>query len=332
MKTIRSALSRDQTDRVKGVFAFAVLLSHIRNNMAVLNGTLIGQILTNLAYLAVGVFFFLSGYGLLRQYRSRGEDYLDGFLCRRVLSTFLIMALVIVMKAGYQYLLFREFDWKLCLRSFLFGKTALAYGWFFQAILLLYLLFYLVYLFASRASLRIVLIALGMIGYVALSMLLSDQPSLYYNSVFCFPLGLLTARLSEDERMELWLEKRWGLVFPALILAFLAAALLGNLRTLPDSVRLPVKAASCVFFSGALVLLLQRIDLSGALTRKAGKLYLALYVSQEFSIPLLRGPVVTVENDWLYCLLTIALSVMIAIPLQTLFQAVQRLCQGARKP
>lgn len=45
----------------------------------------------------VGLFFFFSGYGLMKQYMVKGKTYIDGFLLKRtkkLVPTFLIVAVI----------------------------------------------------------------------------------------------------------------------------------------------------------------------------------------------------------------------------------------------
>ena len=66
---MKDVLARENTDCLKGVMALAIVAGHLRNAeklMPFFDDTVAGMILTASGYLAVGVFFFLSAYGLRR--------------------------------------------------------------------------------------------------------------------------------------------------------------------------------------------------------------------------------------------------------------------------
>ena len=92
----------------------------------------------------VSIFFFISGFGLMRSYSTRGASYLDGFFRKRIWKV-LLPALVALA-------LFYIFDWNWS-RDFigefrdLFtkGQPILPYSWFVVAIILFYVSFWLIF-------------------------------------------------------------------------------------------------------------------------------------------------------------------------------------------
>lgn len=65
-------LSKENTKALKGIFAVFVLWHHLYQYSALITGTVIGIVFQAMGYLSVGMFFFLSGYGLTTSYRNRG--------------------------------------------------------------------------------------------------------------------------------------------------------------------------------------------------------------------------------------------------------------------
>lgn len=92
---------------LKGIMAIFIILAHLRNFMTFLNDTAIGSILTASGYLLVGMFFFLSGYGLAESFRNK-ENYCKNFVKKRIIPfyvdclIFLLIYIVFSIIKGYK--------------------------------------------------------------------------------------------------------------------------------------------------------------------------------------------------------------------------------------
>ncbi len=88
-------LNRDSTISIRGLLACAVVLHHISQN-EILRGNKILPMFVNIGFLFVGLFFFFSGYGLIKSLEKK-SNYLDSFFKKRicvVLIPFLIMNVI----------------------------------------------------------------------------------------------------------------------------------------------------------------------------------------------------------------------------------------------
>lgn len=87
---------------LRGVLAVMIVLAHITQHiMSDLSTPLlvreVALQITGSAIYVVATFFFLSAYGLMASYRSKGEAYLSGFFhkrCQRLLTPFLLVVIV----------------------------------------------------------------------------------------------------------------------------------------------------------------------------------------------------------------------------------------------
>lgn len=67
MLDVRDIFSKGQSLSIKGLFALIVLLHHTYQQMNICqNLPFVDYFLRSLGYLAVGIFFFISGYGLYK--------------------------------------------------------------------------------------------------------------------------------------------------------------------------------------------------------------------------------------------------------------------------
>ena len=89
----------------------------------------------------VSMFFFISGFGLVRSWQNKGPAYLNSFLRKK----FLRIVLPALLALGAYYLLLwnpgRDYlgEWKNLL---LFGTPVLPFSWFAEAIVFFYLIYY----------------------------------------------------------------------------------------------------------------------------------------------------------------------------------------------
>ncbi|MCQ2611121.1 MAG: acyltransferase [Treponema sp.] len=79
----KNAMSFDNSTAVKGLMAFLVLCHHISQKKAFHNAGEI-QFFEQIGFLFVGIFFFCSGYGLYKSFKTK-PDYFKGFFKKRML-------------------------------------------------------------------------------------------------------------------------------------------------------------------------------------------------------------------------------------------------------
>ena len=96
----------------------------------------------------VSVFFFISGFGLVRSYQSKGSAYLTSFPGRKFLRIVLPAVLALIC---YYLLLWnpeRNYldDWK---NLVLYGTPILPFSWFAEAIVFFYLIYYFSFRFLN---------------------------------------------------------------------------------------------------------------------------------------------------------------------------------------
>lgn len=198
----------------KGVAAFVIFLHHYSQRIVELENTKkyadVFQIYANFSHIPVGLFFFLSGYSLLKVYKMQGKTYLQkGFIRKRFCSVFLpffcietIYSLV-VKKSFWNYL------W--CLFTFHahddISHIARPY-WFCIAILMAYAIFYIAYGRTWRNKYKIIFLFGSIFSYMAICHIL-NAGFWWYKSILCFGVGVLIASVEED----IWFQDNRKLIF-----------------------------------------------------------------------------------------------------------------------
>lgn len=178
---------------LKGLLAIGIVLAHLQifclkpHNYPIVN---------QFAVLAeVGVFFFISGYGLCYAYQKKGEDYLNGFLSKRLLR---IMVPLVIATTGY---LSAYNSWSSeLLGGAIHGNTPLPYSWFCYVILLYYLWFYV----SARLCRDIRLVILSMCVPTLLCYVVMGHVwhwgDWWYRSNIGFNLGMIIKYFETDIR------------------------------------------------------------------------------------------------------------------------------------
>jgi len=90
----------------------------------------------------VGMFLFLSGYGLMKSWQIHGVSFWNGFLKRRfskLLCPLLVATLIFQIVQWTQGI----FSWSLISKGFLQGDPPLPFSWFVYEIAVLYLFFFI---------------------------------------------------------------------------------------------------------------------------------------------------------------------------------------------
>ena len=164
--------SLDEMKSLRGFAAIGVILHHISQEGAfqMANGRgNPGELspFVNAGFIFVAIFFFCSGYGLIKSYETK-PDYLNGFMKKRVLKTLVIPYYVSIVIYGLARFgsgeRFAPLQWV----TNLIGITMMnPYAWYPVIAAILYIAFYLIFKNVKNKKLcyvlmGVVILALGM--------------------------------------------------------------------------------------------------------------------------------------------------------------------------
>ena len=175
-------MSIKRSKAILGFFSVLIMMHHLALKTSAANVPSAYRqpglgVFVSIGYFLVAFFFFCSGYGLIRSIRTK-ENYMDGFLIRRLNRILLVFVLTELV-----YLLVR----------FAFSATAFSlnpYSWFVYTIVILYIGFFLVYRKNKRCNLC--LMALWILAYCVICHVLV-LGNWWINSVPVFLLGIILA-------------------------------------------------------------------------------------------------------------------------------------------
>ena len=281
-----------------------VIISHLSGRVQLFSNSIFGTIFGACGYLAVSMFFFLSGYGLYEQYSKNPESYVRRFPGKKILPYYAMCCAVIVIYL-IRDLAVGAVSWPQLVQSFFVGDTIVDNGWYLQTQLVLYLIFYLSFRILKSKGLWLTLSASVLYCAVCAA---AGLPEFWYEAVFCFVFGAFVSKNKHRIVPLLQGKIRTVLLLGGIGVAFVITLLLGNKAILPTAARIVVKMVSTICFSSAVVLAVSLVKTENPVTAFLGQYSFEMYVLQGL---FLWGYRPVIQNDWLY-ILAVSCSTFIA--------------------
>ena len=193
-------LTISKTTSVKGLFTVLIFFSHARSYcVGVVSDDLGSKVLFFLGQMIVVMFFFYSGFGIMKQYEHRGLSYVSSFPKNRILKLLLHFDLAVLLFLIVQSLLgdkYPIFHYVFCWLGWAsIGNS----NWFIFDMLDLYILSYFAFVIINRFTLSkkhaVVFIAVGTLILWTLLYHLKHGESWWYNTLFAFTAGILYSQV-----------------------------------------------------------------------------------------------------------------------------------------
>jgi peptidoglycan/LPS O-acetylase OafA/YrhL len=156
---------RDRSLSLKAFLAFLIVLHHSSQPLCKNGETFFFQFWF-WGPAIVGLFFFLTGYGLLKSLKSK-EGYMKTFMRKRFLKILPPYIIAIVIYQCY-IACTGNFDFGILVSDFMKGCPPIPNSWYIVAIILFYLLFYFVFRFIRSIGVSLVLMWLLSIAYMVI--------------------------------------------------------------------------------------------------------------------------------------------------------------------
>lgn len=193
-------LSKSQCNAVKGFFIILVFLSHINQYIlksgyrpSSLGDEVYFHITSTVGQLMVVVFLFFSGYGIMESYKIRGSSYLSTMPQKRILVTLLNFDVAVLFFFLLNIILGKSMTLSQVLLSFIAWDSLGNSNWYIFCILLCYSVAYIALTISSNQNRAILLVfCLCVIAMITLSFF---KGSWWYNTMLCFPLGMLFSKM-----------------------------------------------------------------------------------------------------------------------------------------
>ena len=213
-KLNKEYLSTDNTNIMKGISVLLVILCHI--GMFSVNKGIIENLFATTGLLAVAIFIFVSGYGLMTQYLKK-DNYLKGFF-KKFVNIYIVFIIcnIVTTIINNAFLNTNYGIGDIIVSSLQFNFANGRELWFVACIIFMYISFYFSFKISKRKG--ILVLICSMFIYIILCRLIG-KGTWWYNTVFCFPLGAIFAIYKE--KIFLFYKKFYWFKFVVLLFIFL---------------------------------------------------------------------------------------------------------------
>lgn len=301
-------LSIQTTSNLQVIAVMFVILHHLSQVLREYPDSFLSSRLIVAGRLAVGLFFFISGYGLIKQYKKKGSLYLETFVKKKIMSVFMPFILAMIV-----YFIYRNIMGELSISATFFslisGSPIVSNGWFVIMIIYLYISFFVSAIFARKNDLvLIVLLILSVIISIVLAKRL-NYGEWWTNAVFCFPLGVIWSAKEKPITDILFRQYRKS--------ALVIAILFSGFFYLDEVFYTPIiRSLSVLFFVSLVILISYKITFKNRIYQFIKIISFELYLYQGLFIHLFRSDILTVDNRLLYVCVVILATTALALVMQ----------------
>lgn len=196
-------ISLKQSKAIQGICAILIIVHHLAQRLQYAKPL---QMFLDAGILFVGIFFFCSGYGLIKSLRQK-PDYLNHFLKKRLVTVLVPFYVVNLVFLAYAFATgaFSSLKGVELVKELFFRITGIkllnSNAWFIVVITLLYIGFFIFFRFLKE-RLAYVLMLLYIVGMLVLGLYIDHgewwfQGEWWYNTTFLFYIGMLFARFEK---------------------------------------------------------------------------------------------------------------------------------------
>lgn len=290
---------KDKTSVLKGVMAIIIVLHH----MALQGIECLSQFYSWGAPI-VSVFFFISGYGLSISFSSKGSAYLSDFIIHRILRNLLLPFVL-------AWSLYRIVNWSALpdliteIDNLVFnGITLLPHSWYVYAILLFYFFFYIACRLYER-NFPVIIAALTVIYIIICES--SGFDRCWYISSLAFPAGAFVGKYKNAIKEYITVVNRY-LIFVPLCILLIGLFVYSRNEILYMFVYILIPLMITVI---CMKIRFSKLSKYKAL-RFLSIISYEIYLCQGISMSIFRGSRLYVENDYLYIVSVLTVTVILA--------------------
>lgn len=216
--TEREVLGKNNMTYLKGMACIMVVVTHTCTQ---LGGEGILILPSNIGTIAVGIFFFWSGYGLMYSYLNK-ENYLKGFVTKRILLVYVPFVFANAIFLLCNFIEQEVYSFIETVKYLLGIKLICGHAWYIQTIIILYILFYLSAKVSNGNKKKfILLLAICIIVYKGYEDYIANPSDMYRGNVIPFLVGYMVACI-DSRKVECWIRKNYKTITFAITFLFSA--------------------------------------------------------------------------------------------------------------
>lgn len=301
-------LSIQTTSNLQVIAVIFVMMHHLSQGLSEYPDSFLASRLVVVGRLAVGLFFFISGYGLTKQYKKKGNLYLNTFLQKKILSILIPFILAMIVYLIYRNII-GEFSLSNAIFSLINGSPIVPTGWFALMIIYLYMTFFISAIISRKKDLvLIVLLILSVIISIVLAKRL-NYGEWWTNAVFCFPLGVVWS--TKEKQITDFLFRQYRKSALAFAILFSSFFYLDELSYSPV-----IRSLSVLFFVSLAMFISYKITFKNWIYQYIKIVSFELYLYQGLFIRFFRSDILSIDNRLLYVCLVILATTVLAFAMQ----------------
>lgn len=340
-------LSLTQSKALQGFCALCIMFHHMSQRTCVswIDRSYVTHgldLFINAGYLMVAVFFFFSGYGLFKSYKSK-SDYFKYYFTRRILPIIIVSVITELM-----FLIF------LMRRNAPLGVTTFIsqegpgffhpYTWYIYAIIYLYVAFFISFKLIKKEKPGFIFMIASAFVYIAVCDFFG-YGTWWFNSILLFPLGIYTSRF--EKQFTEFFRKFYLPANIISIVLFIVTFVLGNASvaflsvsyTFGRWVEFGGQALSAVFFVLILLLWSMKLRIGNKILAFLGKITLELYLVHGFFVYLFSFAFIDdntpsllyIKNVFLYVLAVLVLSIPTAYLIHIFMNFINKIIKNKQR-
>jgi peptidoglycan/LPS O-acetylase OafA/YrhL len=301
-------LSKENTSKLQAVMAFTIVFSHLATDIS--SGIIIRNSFLYVGYLAVSIFFFISGYGLMTQTKGKeSKNYGKSIFFKRV-PTLLIEYIIFFI---IYYLTFHLSDPIVgSLYSLINGEPIVYHSWYIIEILLVYVVYGFTCLIFKNVKVILIINCL-FVTALCICFYFCGYGEYWYLCTISLIVGLLYAYFKKNIDSILLKNQKCNILFifmsfTAFLLFFAATGILKFKNIDIFALTLTLKVFCSIFFSTFVAFLLTRAELRNPILKFCSNFSLEIYLIHGLWESVIK--IYITSNDLLFGFLLLLFSVI----------------------
>ncbi len=295
---VTHTLTAKVTTNIQCVLIFFVIFHHLNQGLRGVSGTLLSTSLSIVGRLSVGLFFFLSGYGLIKQLLLKKDIYLKSFLSKRLLPVLGSFSVALIIYFFY-FNIISTISLKTSLYNLLLGSPVVSNGWYATAILIFYLLFFISGRITNNMNIMMLVLFLGTFAIIYFERKF-NYGEWTYNALICFPVGALWSYKEKNITEVLFKNYKINCALNAIL--FSSFFYLDEVKPM-----LIFRSLSCVFFALTVILISYRVTIHSPIFSVIKLCLFEIYLYHGLFISLFYS---RINSRLIYCLFVIIVSIL----------------------
>lgn len=308
-------MAPQNTNVIKGIFVIMVLFSHASQYIK-LEGIYdqpYMQLQEHLHQMVVSMFFFYSGFGMMKSILKKKFDYIRTIPLKRFLVVFINFDIAVLLFVVLYLCMGTTFEIPVILQSLIGWQSVGNSNWYMFAIFGLYLLMFVSYYILRWFDNKVVYyIATAIFTVLTMGFVLWEirmgQPSWWYNTMILLPFGCWYALLQEKiEKVVLKNDYIYAIVCALIVFAYCI--------TFQHRWSYGIEGYTlyAMAFTLVVVLFTMKISFQSKLMQWFGEHVFSVYILQRIPMIILSKMGLGATNKYMFLVLSILFTIVIAM-------------------